>query len=108
MPLSAVELSVLPTSQDCARLSVPWGSRIGQGDRASPRGTNQEANGLFVQPLEPYGADQQPCGTDESNVPVSGEHTVQVASQSNVAPVCGADTRRNLEQLGTAQARECR
>src|SRR5512147_2811020 len=87
----------LPPGRDRARPGVPGRARAGQGDGANRRGEVPQADGVLEQPGEPTGADQQPRGADQPDVPVPGEGAVQVASTADVGEIRGVDAGRHLE-----------
>ena len=93
----------LPPGRDRARPGVPGGARVGQGDGATRRGEVPQADGVPEQPGEPAGADQQPRGADQPDVPVPGEGAVQVAATADAGAVRGVDAGRDLEGMDSAR-----
>ena len=93
----------LPPGRDRARPGVPGGAGVGQGDGAIGRGEVPQADGVPEEPGEPAGADQQPCGADQPDVPVPGEGAVQVAAAEDAGAVRGVEARRHLEPLVAAR-----
>src|SRR5437660_428668 len=80
-----------------ARPSLPDGAGVGQGVGATGAEEVRQADGLPEEPVEPTGADQQPCGADQPDVPVAGEGALQVASSQDAGAVRGVDAGRDLE-----------
>jgi hypothetical protein len=96
----------VPSGRDCPRPGVPGCARVGQGDRATGPGEVCQVDGVPEEPFESPGADQQPCGADQPDVPLPGEGEIQVATSEGVGAVRGADTGRDLEGMDSGRGEE--
>src|SRR5512132_2511958 len=67
-----------------------------------------QTDGVLEEPTQPSGADQQPCGADQSDVPVPGEGAVQVEAPADTGPVRGVDAGWDLEGMDPGRDKEDR